>query len=238
MAAYSIPIVRPSADLDGTSKRAYQLQSVEKYQQSDAKGSGKIPSLVIQTADIRTVADLFSYVKQKDKQFHPKPASKVVNDDSTPMVVYHGTSDTFWAFDVTEISHLEGNFSFVQKKSRVHCCQTSPARMRQLFLPTLLSAYARCWTMSIGISRTCSRRACCGTTTTTGGRRESWARAHCTSGATTPARSATCSPMLRTAMLPTCAGPSPARAVRLSGLNTKAAAASKRCSRCFSARFQ
>lgn len=170
MAAYSIPIVRASADLDGTSKRAYQLQSVEKYQQPDAKGSGKLPSLVIQTADIRTVADLFSYVKQKDKQFRLKPASKVVNDDGTPMVVYHGTSDTFWAFDVNEISHLEGNFFFAQKKSRVHCCQTSPARMRQLFLPTLLSAYARCWTMSIGVSRTCCRRACCGTTTTTGGK--------------------------------------------------------------------
>ena len=55
MAAYSIPIVRPSADLDGTSKRAYQLQSVEKYQQSDAKGSGKLHSLVIQTADVKIV---------------------------------------------------------------------------------------------------------------------------------------------------------------------------------------
>lgn len=117
MAAYSIPIVRASADLDGTSERAHQLQSVEKYQQSDAKGSGKLPSLVIQTADIRTVADLFSYVKQKDKQFHPKPASKVVNDDGTPMVVYHGTSDTFWAFDVNEIRHLEGNYFFAQKRA-------------------------------------------------------------------------------------------------------------------------
>lgn len=238
MAACSIPIVRPSADLDGTSERAYQLQSVEKYQQSDAKGSGKLPSLVIQTVDIRTVADLFSYVKQKDKQFHPKPASKVVNDDSTPMVVYHGTSDTFWAFDVNEIRHLEGNYFFAQKKSRVHCCQTSPARMRQLFLPTLLSAYARCWTMSIGISRTCCRRACCGTTTTTGDRRESWARMHFISCATTCGPTATCCRMPWTETRPMCARPSPARAVRLSGLNTKAAAASKRCSRCFSARFQ
>lgn len=98
----------------GAAKRAYQLQSVEKYQQSDEKGSGKLHSLVIQTADIKTVADLFSYVKQKDKQFHPKPASKVVNDDGTPMVVYHGTSDTFWAFDVNEISDLEGSFFFAQ----------------------------------------------------------------------------------------------------------------------------
>ena len=235
MAAYSIPIVRASADLNGISKRAYQLQSVEKYQQSNAKGSGKLPSLVIQTVDIRTVADLFSYVKQKDKQFHPKPASKVVNDDGTPMVVYHGTSDTFWAFDVNEISRLEGNFFFAQKK-RIGCAPC--ARSFNTPLPILLSLSARCWTMSIGISRTCCRRACCGTTTTTGGRRESWARARCTSGATTPARSATCSPTLRTATRPMCARPSPARAVRLSGLNTKAAAASLGCSRCFSARFQ
>lgn len=139
MAACSIPIVRASADLDGTSKRAYQLQSVEKYQQSDAKGSGKLPSLVIQTADIRTVADLFSYVKQKDKQFHPKPASKVVNDDGTPMVVYHGTSDTFWAFDVNEISHLEGNFFFAQKKriAALHAPGVSTLRYRFYYQYTL-----------------------------------------------------------------------------------------------------
>lgn len=97
-----------------TSKRAYQLQNVEKYQQPDAKGSGKFLSPVIQTADIRTVADLFSYVKQKDKQFHPKSASKVVNGDGTPMVVYHGTSDTFWTFDENEISDREGSFFFAQ----------------------------------------------------------------------------------------------------------------------------
>ena len=139
MAAYSIPIVRASADLNGISKRAYQLQSVEKYQQSNAKGSGKLPSLVIQTADIRTVADLFSCVKQKDKQFHPKPASKVVNDDGTPMVVYHGTSDTFWAFDVNEISHLEGIFSLHKKResAALHAPGVSTLRYRFYYQYTL-----------------------------------------------------------------------------------------------------
>ena len=45
--------------------RTQQLQNAEKYQQSDAKGSGKIPSPVIQTADVKTISDLFSYVEQR-----------------------------------------------------------------------------------------------------------------------------------------------------------------------------
>ena len=72
-----------------------------------------------------------------------------------------------------------------------------------------------------------NRRACCGTTTTTGGRREIWARARCTSGAMTRGQTAMCCRMPWTET----------RAVRLSGLNTKAAAAPLGCSRCFSARF-
>lgn len=234
MAACSIPIVRASADLDGTSKRAYQLQSVEKYQQSDAKGSGKLPSLVIQTADIRTVADLFSYVKQKDKQFHPKPASKVVNDDGTPMVVYHGTSDTFWAFDVNEISHLEGNFFFAQKRESLrsmrpefqHSVTDSTISIRSLldyvkrYFPDVLpESVLRHYNHDRG-------------------RRGSWARMHFISCATTCGPTATCFPMLRTTTRPMCARPSLARAVRLSGLNMKAAAASLGCNRCFSVRFQ
>lgn len=42
-----------------------QLQNAEKYQQTGAKGSGRIPSLVTQPADVKTISDLFSYVKQR-----------------------------------------------------------------------------------------------------------------------------------------------------------------------------
>lgn len=45
--------------------RTQQLQNAEKYQQTGAKGSGRIPSLVTQPADVKTISDLFSYVKQR-----------------------------------------------------------------------------------------------------------------------------------------------------------------------------
>lgn len=46
-----------------------------------------------------TIADLVTLVKQYDKNFFPKPASKVVNADGTPKVMYHGTLNDFTAFD-------------------------------------------------------------------------------------------------------------------------------------------
>ena len=82
-----------------TAKRAYQLQHIEKYQQSDAKGSGKFPSPVIQTTDINTVSDLFSYVKQKDSNFKPNRANTVLlNEDGTPKVFFHSTNADFTVF--------------------------------------------------------------------------------------------------------------------------------------------
>ena len=45
--------------------RTQQLQNAEKYQQTGAKGSGRIPSLVTQPADVKTISDLFSYVEQR-----------------------------------------------------------------------------------------------------------------------------------------------------------------------------
>ena len=80
-------------------KRSYRLQNAE-GQQSGAKGSGSLPSQVAQTADINTVADLYHVVKQKDKNFGPETASKVVNADGTPKVVYHQTGNDFTIFDV------------------------------------------------------------------------------------------------------------------------------------------
>ena len=38
-----------------------------------------------------TIADLFALVKRFDKDFAPKPASEVVNEDGTPKVMYLGT---------------------------------------------------------------------------------------------------------------------------------------------------
>ncbi|MDY3929266.1 MAG: hypothetical protein SOZ34_07895 [Clostridia bacterium] len=49
-----------------------------------------------------TVSQLFELVKQNDKNFQPKEASKVVNEDGTPKVVYHGTGEDFTIFDITK----------------------------------------------------------------------------------------------------------------------------------------
>ena len=73
----------------GTAKRAYQLQNIERWQPS-AKGSGKSLSPVNSTANIETIADLFAAVKSKDSHFNPQPASKIVDEDGRPLVVYHG----------------------------------------------------------------------------------------------------------------------------------------------------
>ena len=86
---------------DGTMKRAYQLQNIEN-QQSGVQGSGKNLSPITQTADVNTVSQLFDLVKQKDENFNPKASSKIVNEDGTPKVVYHGTSEKFTVFDRTK----------------------------------------------------------------------------------------------------------------------------------------
>ncbi len=88
---------------DGTIRRAYQLQNIEKWQPS-AKGSGASSlALSASTATVKSISDLFSVVNSKDKNFHPKPVSKaLLNADGTPMVVYHGTRDTFTTFELQD----------------------------------------------------------------------------------------------------------------------------------------
>ncbi len=83
----------------GTAKRAYQLQNIES-RQLGAKGSGQNALAQSEpTADINTVADLFAAVKSKDSHFNPQSASKVVDEDGRPLVVYHGTDADFNVFD-------------------------------------------------------------------------------------------------------------------------------------------
>ena len=83
-----------------TNKRAYQLKNIEKAFAASVRVQGKSPSSLTNTANaIKNVADLFSVVKQYDKNFTPKPASKIVNEDGTPKVMYHGTPNDFAIFD-------------------------------------------------------------------------------------------------------------------------------------------
>ena len=81
-----------------TGKRAYKLLNI-KRQQPGVEGSGRNPSLITQTADIKSVADVFEAVKRADRNFRPGVSSKVVDEDGRPMAVYHGTDRGFWSFD-------------------------------------------------------------------------------------------------------------------------------------------
>ena len=57
-----------------------------------------------------------------DWQNHPEDASKVVNEDGTPKVVYHGTNNKFWTFDLAKSGRnygetSEGLFFFTNKRN-------------------------------------------------------------------------------------------------------------------------
>lgn len=83
---------------DGTIKRAYQLQNI-KNQQLNAKGSEINFLAQSTTADVYTIAQLFDLVKAYDKDFHAKDANPALLDaDGKPLVVYHGTKDSFTEF--------------------------------------------------------------------------------------------------------------------------------------------
>lgn len=96
---------------DGTIKRAYQLQNITK-QQLNVRSSENTRSSIISTADVYTVSHLFDIVKRFDKNFNPKGASKVVNEDGTPKVVYHGTDSDFTVFDITKSRSYDGTLNY------------------------------------------------------------------------------------------------------------------------------
>ncbi len=80
-------------------KRAYQLQNIEKKQFAVTGWANKSLGRISQTASVKNIADLFSVVKQKDKNFTPKPVDKhLLNEDGTPKKFYHGTNAKFTEF--------------------------------------------------------------------------------------------------------------------------------------------
>lgn len=82
-----------------TSKRAYQLQNIEKYRPTGKSSQITVSSISPATGNVITIADLFKYVKSLDSSFNPKPASKIVNADGTPKIMYHGSNAQFTVFD-------------------------------------------------------------------------------------------------------------------------------------------
>lgn len=90
---------------DGTIKRAYQLQNITKAPAASVRVQNNILSSLTNTAsaDTYTVSQLFDLVKSLDKNFKPNETSKVVNEDGTPKVVYHGTDNFgFTVFDTAK----------------------------------------------------------------------------------------------------------------------------------------
>ncbi len=80
-----------------TIKRTYMLQNIEK-QLGSVSSQNKSASLVAPTA-INNILNLYYFVKLYDKNFNPTSSSKVVNVDGTPIIMYHGSPNSFTAFD-------------------------------------------------------------------------------------------------------------------------------------------
>lgn len=100
--------------------RAYSLKSIEKVAEFDDgvhldnEGLTGSPS-----ATDYTVADLYIIVKKYDKDFVPSdtiPDRHVLNDEGTPKVFCHGTSEKFDTFEAAQIADREGSFFFAENR--------------------------------------------------------------------------------------------------------------------------
>ena len=82
--------------------RAYSLKYIEKVAEFDNGVHLENESLTESHSTTNySIADLFAFVKQYDKEFSPKPVNELMLDeDGTPKVFYHGTNAEFTVFDV------------------------------------------------------------------------------------------------------------------------------------------
>ena len=85
---------------DGTIKRAYQLQNIQKAAPASVRVQGTPLSSLTNTgtAYINNISQLFAAVKRLDKNFQPRESSKVVNDDGTPRRMYYTTYHSFGGY--------------------------------------------------------------------------------------------------------------------------------------------
>lgn len=80
--------------------RAYELKDIKKVAALPNGVLSQIGGLTDgNTSTTLTVADIAAIVKKYDKSYNPKPASKVVNEDGTPKIVYHQTENEFTVFE-------------------------------------------------------------------------------------------------------------------------------------------
>ena len=103
--------------------RAYTLKDIKKVAQipnSVLSSNGGLTGGTSAT-DI-SVADLFNLVKEYDAEFKPKSASKAVNENGTPKIMYHGSAEQFTVFSYGQIGSATGvgvlgdGFYFTDKK--------------------------------------------------------------------------------------------------------------------------
>ncbi len=101
-----------------TNKKIYHVRSIEIETPSSVEISDEHYTPIIEDdASKVSISELFSLVKQYDKEFNPKSVNHhLLNEDGTPKVFYHGTPDSFnrWngseetedeAFTVFELGH-------------------------------------------------------------------------------------------------------------------------------------
>ena len=95
--------------------RAYELKSIKKSNISPwgVLSAGREGLTHGEDVTKINVAELFQFVKENDSAFHPVEASKIVDEDGKPLVVYHGTDADFTVFDSTKTRSrmdIQGSF--------------------------------------------------------------------------------------------------------------------------------
>lgn len=93
--------------VNDVSRRAYNLKSI-KIEPADGRLEKISTSPMSDTGSTISISDLYSLVKSNDKNFKEIPASKVVNKDGTPKVVYHYTNGDFTVFNTDASGSNQG----------------------------------------------------------------------------------------------------------------------------------
>lgn len=88
--------------------RAYELKDIEKIADlSDGVLSQKGGLTEDKSTTSISISDLYALVKSYDKDFKSQPSSKVVNEDGSPKVMFHGTTAEFNTFERGDVGfHL------------------------------------------------------------------------------------------------------------------------------------